>query len=363
MPLKFHWRLLQGGDDGAAGAGAAGAGPEPGAAAALPDLDAQIDFCRTAEECGIDSLLVDINSGKPDPMGLAMALGLATRTMRFMVAHRPGLMSPTLFVQQVNTFAALTGGRISLNVVAGHSPQEQRSYGDFLSHDERYERMDEYLEVCHAFWDQNGPVSFRGKYLTIEDGRLNTPFMDAKRSRPEIFLGGSSAPARQVAARRASCWVRFADTPEGIRAQGLPDGVETGLRLSVLVRPTREEAVRDARRLLTAGATPARRSNEAAFVQGSDASGIRDTLRLAEREWLTPCLWAGAVPVLGATSLALVGTPDDVAEALLEYGRAGVSQFILSGWPKRGEMIRFAADVLPRVRAAEGAGEGVQCPS
>ena len=354
MPLRFHWRLLQGGDDGASRTGMPQA-----SALGLPDLDAQIEFCRTAEECGIDSLLVDINSAKPDPMALATVLGLATRTMRFMVAHRPGLMSPTLFVQQVNTFAVLTGGRISLNVVAGHTPQEQRAYGDFLSHDERYERMDEYLEVCHAFWDRGAPVSFRGKYLTIEDGKLNTPFVDAARSRPEIYLGGNSAPAKQVAARRASCWMRFADTPEAILAQGVPDSVELGLRLSVLVRPTREEAVREARRLLLGEAPPARQAGEASFVSGSDASGIRETLRLAEREWLTPCLWAGAVPVLGATSLALVGTPDDVAEALLEYGRAGVSQFILSGWPKLGEMVRFAAEVLPRVRAAEGA----PCPS
>jgi alkanesulfonate monooxygenase len=268
-------------------------------------------------------------------------------------------MSPTLFVQQVNTFAVLTGGRISLNVVAGHTPQEQRAFGDFLSHDERYERMDEYLEVCHAFWDRGAPVSFHGRYLTIEDGRLNTPFVDAARNRPEIYLGGNSAPARRVAARRASCWMRFADTPDAIRAQEVPAGVELGLRLSVLVRPTREEAVREARRLLLGEKTAPARASEAAFVGGSDASGVRDTFRLAEREWLTPCLWAGAVQQLGATSLALVGTPDDVAEALLEYGRAGVTQLILSGWPKRGEMVRFAAEVLPRVRAAEGAA----CPS
>jgi len=347
MPLRFHWRLLQGGDEGAS------------AALALPDLEAQVELCRTAEDCGIDSLLVDVNAAKPDPMALGLSLALATDRMRFMVAHRPGLMSPTLFVQQVNTFAALTGGRISLNVVAGHSPREQRSYGDFLSHDERYERMDEYLAVCHALWDRSGPVTFRGRYLRIEEGRLNTPFVDAVRSRPEIYLGGSSAPAREVAARRASCWMRFADTPEQIRAQGAPPGVETGLRLSVVVRPTREEAVAAARALLAPETAPGQRQDEAAFVRASDATGVRAAYQLAEQEWLTPCLWAGAVPTHGATSLALVGTPGEVAAALLEYGRAGVSQFILSGWPKRAEMVRFAREVLPRVRAAEG----VPCPS
>jgi alkanesulfonate monooxygenase len=262
-------------------------------------------------------------------------------------------MSPTLFVQQVNTIAALTGGRVTLNIVAGHSPREQRSYGDLLSHDDRYERMEEFLAVCHAFWDRNGPVSFRGKYLTIEDGKLNTPFVGEGRTRPEIYLGGNSAQAREVASRRASCWVRFADTPERIRPHDLPAGLELGLRLSVLVRPTREEAVRDARALLTTRATSQHQATESAFVRGSDSVSMRETLELAAQEWLTPCLWAGAVPFFGAPSVALVGTPEEVAAALLEYGRAGVSQFILSGWPKLAEMIRFARDVLPLVRGAE----------
>jgi alkanesulfonate monooxygenase len=221
--------------------------------------------------------------------------------------------------------------------------------------------MDEYLAVCHGLWDGNGPVSFRGKYLTIEDGRLNTPFVSAERPRPEIYLGGSSAQAKEVASRRATCWVRFADTPEGVCTRDLPAGVDLGLRLSVLVRPTREEAVRDARALLAAPASPAHQAREAAFVRGSDSVSMRETFQLAEREWLTPCLWAGAVPYFGATSLALVGTPEDVASALLEYGQAGVSQFILSGWPKLAEMIRFTRDVLPLVRAAEARLEGGPC--
>jgi alkanesulfonate monooxygenase len=355
MPLRFHWRLLQRGED----EGAAPGEDRVGLGAALPDLDAQIRFCRHAEACGIDSLLVDVNLGKPDPMSLALALGLATEKLRFMVAHRPGLMSPTLFVQQVNTFAALTGGRITLNIVAGHSPSEQRSYGDLLSHDDRYERMDEFLTVCHRFWDSDGPVSFQGKYLKIEDGKLNTPFVCAGRTRPEIYLGGSSAQAQEVAFRHASCWVRFADTPERVRLHEHPPGLDLGLRLSLLVRPTREEAERDARALIANRATAAHRATESAFVRGSDSVSMKETLGLAAQEWLTPCLWAGGVPYFGATSLALVGTPEEVAAALLEYGRAGVSQFILSGWPKLAEMIRFARDVLPLVRAAEDR----PCPS
>jgi alkanesulfonate monooxygenase len=352
MPLRFHWRLVQAGEE-------EGASPGPDRVAlpaALPDLAAQTHFCRRAEESGIDSLLVDFNFGKPEPLALALALALETSTLRFLVAHRPGLMSPTLFVQQINTFAAFAGGRISLNIVAGHSPREQRFYGDFLAHDERYARMDEFLAICHALWDRDGPETFQGEHYRIEDARLNLPFLAAGRSRPEVYLGGGSLAATRVAARRASCWMRFADTPERVREQiptELPPEVEVGLRLSVIVRPTREEARQAAAAVLASLATTERGATERSFVAASDSVSLGATLGLAGEEWLGPCLWAGCVPFQGATGLALVGTPEEVAAAFLQYRDAGVSQFILSGWPKLDEMVRFGRDVLPLLRSAE----------
>jgi len=109
----------------------------------LPDLNAQIQFCRTAELCGIDSVLTDFGFSKPDPILLAAALGLATKKVKFIVAYRSGLLCPTVFVQQLNTLSALINGRFSLNIVVGNSPEEQRYYGDYLSHDERYSRTEE----------------------------------------------------------------------------------------------------------------------------------------------------------------------------------------------------------------------------
>ncbi|MCI0488171.1 MAG: LLM class flavin-dependent oxidoreductase [Blastocatellia bacterium] len=338
--------MLQGGDRSGSGLSAERVARE----AALPDLEAQIDFCRRAEECHIDSLLVDINYGKPDPMVLSMALGRATEKIKFMVAYRPGLMSPALFVQQVNTCSVLTGGRIALNIVSGHSPREQRYYGDFLSHDERYERADEFLSVCHAFWERNGAVNFDGKYYRVEDGRLNTPFVSDERTHPEIYLGGSSEQSRNVALKHADCWMRFADAPEKIKEQirpALDSGTEVGLRLSVITRPTRKEAVRAARSLIESAPVESRRADEKRFVTGSDAVSMKKTFELAEDEWLTQCLWTGAVRSFGASAMALVGTPEEVASDILEFEEAGVSQFILAGWPKLDEMIIFSREVMP----------------
>lgn len=349
MPLRFHWRLPHGGET----SGATRAAQATQTAVALPDLDGQINFCRRAEECGIDSLLTDFGFAKPDPILLAAALGMATERIKFIVAYRSGLICPTTFVQQLNTLSSLVGGRFSLNIVAGYSPQEQHSYGDFLPHDERYERTDEFLSICHAFWKREGEVQFGGKYYCVEGGKLHTPFISAERASPEIYIAGSSAAAKSLAIRRGTCWMRLADAPEKLRDETLQvsrQGIDVGLRMSVIVRPTRAEAVRAARSLVESAAGE---YHEGEFVRSTDSVSIKATYELAETEWLTPCLWAGAVRTHGATALALVGTPEEVAGAIMEYKGIGVSQFILSGWSKLEEMIRFSRQVIPLVRQAE----------
>ncbi len=167
-PLRFHWRLPYAGE----GFGISRADQLTAAAIGLPDPKVQAYFCRKAEESGIDSLLLYFGFAKPDPILLAATLGQETQKIKFIIAYRSGLFAPTMFVQQLNTLSALIQGRLLLNIVAGYSPEEQRAYGDFLSHDERYERTDEFLAICHALWSQNGEVNFNGKYYQIEKGCL-----------------------------------------------------------------------------------------------------------------------------------------------------------------------------------------------
>jgi alkanesulfonate monooxygenase len=351
--MRFHWRLLDGGE----ARGEASDLLRHAAARSRPELAERARFCRDAEEAGIDSLLVDFSFAKPDPMTLAVALSQAVKTgkMRFMVAFRPGLMSPTLFIQQVNTLSVLSGGRVCLNVVAGHSPEEQESYGDFLGHDERYERMGEFLAVCRAFWAAEAPVEFEGRHYTIRGGRLNTPFRSPWGPKPEIFVGGNSAACRGVATRWADCWLRFPaplpELAEEIRP-ALDAGIEVGLRLSVIARPTRGEAI-DAARELIGREGDARRADERAFVAASDSLSVRGMYAMADAEWLTPCLWTGAVRRFGAPAVALLGSYDEVADQLIDLGTLGISQYVLMGWPKWDEMVRFGREVIPRVRAKE----------
>jgi alkanesulfonate monooxygenase len=357
MAMRFHWMLVKGGESAQERTTSASRILLSDlAATGLPDLPARFDFCRCAEESGIDSVLVPFGWYEPDPILLIALLARGTRKLRFIAAYRSGLASPTYFVQQINTLSALADGRIALNIVAGHSPGEQRGYGDFLDHDERYERTRELLAICNAFWHSADPVDFQGRHYQVQGGRLGTPFVGSARKAPEIYIGGQSRGALDLVAGQGDCWLCMADAPQALRPQIEPvleKGKEVGLRLGLIVRPTRQEAV-DAAAALVQNAALARR--EKAFVSGSDSVSVHSTFDRAAGaggEWLTDCLWAGAVPYYGAPAMALVGDPDQVAETLLEYRDIGVSQFIFHGWPKLEEMLYFGREVLPRVRRIE----------
>ena len=356
MGLVFHWRLPKGGET----SGESRASGETLASTGLPDLERQSHFCRTAEQLGLQGVLIDIGASNPDPLLLAAGLGPRTQSIEFIVACRSGLWHPTTFVQQINTLSNLVGGRVSINVVAGHSPVEQAFYGDFLEHDQRYARTEEFLALCHALWQRDAPIDHAGRFYEVRGAKLNTPFAlpfgRGERASPYLFLAGGSPAAQSVAITQGSCWMRLADTPTQIAADARPvlaAGKQVGLRMSTICRPTHAEAITAARELISQTEPQRDQGAEANFVRDSDSISIRAAYRLAEQEWLTPTLWTGAVRSHGAPAMSLVGSPREIADALLEYGRAGVSHFILSGWPKLDEMIIFGREVLPLIREAE----------
>ena len=322
--------------------------------AALPDIEGWSRFARHAEEAGIESVLLSFSRYEPDTILIACAVGRATTRLKFIIAYRSGLMQPPTFVQQINTLSALIGGRVALNIVAGSSTAEQRGYGDFLDHDERYARAEEFLAICHAFWQSKGEVDFDGKYYRVERGKLHTPFVAPGRQTPEIYVSGHSEQAEQLALKQGSCWLRLIDTPDKLRplvARIREHGVEVCLRLCVVCRPTREEALAAARALLPDEEIG---RQERGILASSDSQTLKQALAVADDVgWLNQYLWAGLVPYYGSSSITLVGTPEELAAAFLEYKRIGVTQFIIAGWPKLDEMVIFGREVMPLVRKAE----------
>ena len=352
--LRFHWSLSQ-------------AGNTFRRAVCADELsghlsfEAQLELCQCADEQGIDSLLMAIGFTRPDPILLSTCLGLKTRRVKFMVACRPGLISPAAFVQQINTLSLFVDGRVHVNLVGGHTPRELQYYGDWLPRAERYARLDEFLAACRAFWEADGhEVNFPGRYYQIVNGRLPTPFSTNGVRRPEIFLGGNSEESAALAIRHADCLWRFAEPPDSLASKIAPvirAGTEVGLLVSLIVRPTRNEAVQAAYDLIARFGEQARETQRS-FEQHTDAAAFESTYALSRQcpsDWATHTLWTGAVPVLGAPAIALVGSAEEIAGALLEYKEIGVTQFLFTGWPDLDEMTFFGREVIPRVREREAA--------
>src|SRR5678816_3354751 len=260
MSLKFHWMLPKGGEvalDGQQSPREAARyrieSMQSTSPAVRPDLAGWTEFARHAEDAGIDSTLISFSRYEPDPFLVACALGQAVQKLKFIIAYRSGLMSPTTFVQQMNTVSALVQGRVSFNIVAGSSSEEQRGYGDFLSHDERYARAEEFLAVCNAFWTADQEVNFSGKHYRVEQGRLATPFVATDQTRPEIYVSGHSERSEGLAYSQGTCWLRVAEAPEKLApivARARSRGISVCLRMCLLCRPTREEAIAVAMSLL-----------------------------------------------------------------------------------------------------------------
>jgi len=309
----------------------------------LPDYAAQLELCLRAEECGIESMLMALGYTRPDPMLLSIALGRVARRIEFMIACRPSLVAPTQFVAQLDTVKRVLGGRVSINIVCGHTPAELGGYGCFLDHDRRYEQAGEFLDSCRTLWG-------------VAPAHRTAVGTDP--TAPRIYLGGNSPQAATLAARHADCLFRFAEAPETLLPQVervLAAGKEVGLLVALIARPTRAEAVAASEELVSRFAD-SNRAVHRDFERKSDSVAFISTYDLARRSssgWVTKSLWAGAIPFLGAPAIALVGSPEGITNAIMEYKRIGVSQFLFLGWPDLEEMTFFSREILPLIRGRE----------
>ena len=162
MSLSLHWFLPTAGDS----RDVVGFGPTTSRRPA--DLDYLSQVARVAEQVGFDAVLTPTGTFCEDAWLTTAALIRETKRLRFLVAFRPGLISPTLAAQQAATFQRLSGGRLLLNVVTGGSAEEQRRFGDHLDHDRRYERCDEFLTVLRGAWEGR-PFDFAGHHYQVEE--------------------------------------------------------------------------------------------------------------------------------------------------------------------------------------------------
>lgn len=352
--MRFHWSLP------ATGVADRRRGADPkNEVNPVADLDRQREFCQRADALGLDSLLLPIGFQRADPNVLAAAFGLATQRIRFMAASRPAVISPTHFVQQVNTVSAFTNGRIEINVVSGQGSEELRYYGDFSTHDERYQRTDEFWTICHALWRREFPVNFEGRFIRVEGARVNQRFISPDSHRPYVYIGGSSDIARQLAIKHADCLLRLAEPPDqlGPKIQpALDAGIEVGIICSQVAAPTHDEAV-SAAYLLAENAGERGIAAQADWRRMTkDSVGFSAIYSMSDDDrskWLTPYLWTGLVPYMGPPAISLVGSVDEIIESIFEYRRVGVTQFLFQARPDFPSLEFFGTSILPRITERE----------
>lgn len=365
MSLQLHWFLPTYGDSRLI----VGGGHGTPAGAAHSDRDASIDYLasivRAAESFGFTGALIPTGAWCEDAFITAALLARETTSLGFLVAFRPGLVSPTLSAQMAATFARHAPGRLLLNVVVGGEAHEQRAFGDHLDKDARYARADEFLDVVRRLW-AGETVSVNGEHIQVENASLAT----LPNPVPPLYFGGSSAAAGPVAARHADVYLTWGEPPaavaekvEWIRKEAADEGrqVRFGIRLHVITRDTAEEAWREADRLVGALDEETVRNAQEGLSR-SQSEGQQRMLALheahrADGTWhdartleIAPNLWAGVGLVRGGAGTALVGSHTEVADRIAEYAEIGIDEFIFSGYPHLEELYWLGEGVVPILR-------------
>ncbi|MGQ4452788.1 LLM class flavin-dependent oxidoreductase [Streptomyces griseus] len=359
MSLTFHWFLPTNGDSRHVVGGGHGTPVTAAGGDRPPTVRYLAQIARAAEDLGFTGALTPTGAWCEDAWLTTAMVTQHTERLKFLVAFRPGFVSPTLAAQMASTYQRQTGGRLLLNVVTGGESHEQRAYGDFLDKDARYARTGEFLEIVRQLWDGK-TVDLAGEHLRVEQARL-TRLPDPV---PEVYFGGSSPAAGQVAARHADVYLTWGEPPAQvaekiawIRGLAAEQGrtVRFGIRLHVITRDTSGAAWAEADRLL-AGFDPDTVRTVQEGLARSESEGQRRMLELhgGGRDGLEihPNLWAGIGLVRGGAGTALVGSHTEVAERIREYHALGIDEFVLSGYPHLEEAYWFGEGVLPRLAEA-----------
>ncbi|MFG2536753.1 LLM class flavin-dependent oxidoreductase [Streptomyces sp. NPDC048511] len=358
MTLTFHWFLPTNGDSRHVVGGGHGTPVTAAGGDRPPTVRYLAQIARAAEDLGFEGALTPTGAWCEDAWLTTAMVSQHTERLKFLVAFRPGSVSPTLAAQMAATYQRQTGGRLLLNVVTGGESHEQRAYGDFLDKDARYARTGEFLEIVRDLWD-GGTVTLKGEHLAVEDARLAR----VPDPVPEVYFGGSSPAAGTVAARHADVYLTWGEPPAQvaekiawIRELAAREGrtPRFGIRLHVIARDTSAQAWAEADRLL-AGFDPATVRSVQEGLARSESDGQKRMLALhgGGRDGLEihPNLWAGIGLVRGGAGTALVGSHEEVADRVEEYHRLGIDEFILSGYPHLEEAYWFGEGVLPRLAA------------
>jgi len=304
-------------------------------------------IAQAVEASGFEYMLVPVASSCWDAY-IASSMVLArTQRLRMLVAARPGYATPILMARMIAAIDQLSGGRVSVNLIAGQSDEEARQDGIRLAKEDRYALMDEDVTLMKQLWTSRKPVNFEGRFHTLHGARI-APQPGAPL---RFYLGGGSPEAWEVSAHHADVHLFWGDTVETIQANmariremaarhGREQDIGFGMRLQIICRPTEDEAW-EAAHALVAQVTP----SQTAFVKShySSSAANRRVQELAQTygELIAPHLWTGITRIRPGAGIVVVGNPEQCAQTLQQFIDIGCHSFCLSGYLHDEEAWRF----------------------
>jgi alkanesulfonate monooxygenase len=313
------------------------------------DSDYPSRMARLHEEAGFDRLLVGHSSSSPDGFTVADTVLNATTRLGVLLAHRPGFVAPTVAARQYATLDAFHPGRVAMHIISGGDDADQARDGDFAGKAARYRRSDEFLDIVKREWSAATPFDYDGEFYQVK-GALS-------QVRPEggalpVYFAGASADAVRVGGRQADVYAfwgeplaAIAERIAAVRASAEQAG-RTISRFSVSTRPiaaaTEEAAWDRAHRILDAELAkggPAATFTAKGSLGSQRLADFADQSEIHDKRLWTPL---AKTPTAGGNATALVGSYQQIAEALLDYVAIGVTTLLIRGYDPEDDAADYA---------------------
>lgn len=327
------------------------------------DFDYNRKLARIAEDAGFEYALSQTRYAasygadkQHEATSFSLALLAATEKLKVIAAVHPGMWHPGVLAKFIITADHISNGRAAVNIVSGWLKDEFVGFGlDWLDHDERYVRTEEFIRVLRGLWTEQG-YSQAGTYYDIRNFTLSPAPVDVPgRPHPEVFFGGNSTAAQATAGRVADWYFSngkdlegFKENIAGVQAAGAEAGRRPryGLNGFVIARDSEKEARDTLREIVDKAHRPAVEGFRAA-VQEAGAS-TKD----GKGMW-ADSTFEDLVQYNDGFKTRLIGTPEQIAERIVEYKKIGVNLFLTCYLHFQEEVAAFGTDILPIVRELE----------
>lgn len=333
------------------------------------DRDYIETVAKAHEYAGFDRALLAVHADAPDCLQIGQHAASVTERLNIFIAQRPGFTAPTVLARQFATLHQLYKGRVSINVITGGEQREPARDGHRVADkDERYARTNEFLDIVRLECTSREPFSYMGKFYQVENAFSHVkPYNDRT---IDVYVAGASDAAIEVAGRHADIFALWGETydqvrelTERVRVVAAQHGrrPEFSLSFRPILAETEEAAWAKADAILERARALLDKTGFRCGEEAPANEGSRRLLTLAAKgSRLDKRLWTGMAGLTGAkgNSTSLVGTPDQVADALLDYYDLGVRTFLIRGLDPLLDALAYGRDLIPRVRALVAEREG-----